>query len=111
MACEECGDLQTHAFRSAEDLVYAVQLAAAEVERGVLRRVRAESLSERQQEALDSAFAASAVPASIRYWFECTVCRDQFELSGDTRDGSGTWTRQERGAGDLAPIDPKGETP
>lgn len=95
MACEECRDLQTHVFRTGDDLVHAVQVAAAEVDRGVLRRIRAEALTARQREALDSAFASSTLPNSIRYWFECTLCGDRFELVGDPAEGSGAWTRAE----------------
>ncbi|MGZ5042341.1 MAG: hypothetical protein ACXWBQ_16490, partial [Usitatibacter sp.] len=61
LRCEECGDLNTHAFRSADDMVHAVQVAAAEVDRGALRRIERESLSASEQEALDSAFASDAL--------------------------------------------------
>src|SRR5258707_13991742 len=39
MSCEECRELSTHAFRSANDLIHALRLATEEVDRGVLRRV------------------------------------------------------------------------
>ena len=93
--CDECGSLVTHVFRTGDDLVHAVQVAAAEVDRGVLRRIRAEDLSNRQREAIESAFASGELPANIRYAFQCTVCGDRFELVGDTAAGSGAWTRAE----------------
>lgn len=94
MACDECRDLNTHQFRSHDDLVHAVQVAAGETERGVLRRIQAESLSEAEREALHSAHEASELPGSIRYRFECTVCGDRFELAGNIAQGSGGWTRE-----------------
>ena len=93
MSCEECRDLGTHAFRSADDLVHAAQVAAAEVDRGVLRRIDGEDRAPRVSEALASAWASSAVPGSIRYRFECTQCGDRFELAGDTQTGTGGWAR------------------
>jgi hypothetical protein len=99
VTCEECRDLQTHEFRSPADLLHAVQVAAAEVDRGVLRRIRVAELTPAEQEALDSAYAASALPGAIRYRFECTVCGDRFDLAGEVEDGSGRWTRQARGEG------------
>lgn len=93
MSCEECRALQSHEFRSADDLVHAVQTAAGEVDRGVLRRVRIEERTHRVSEALDAALAASAVPGQFRYWFECTVCGDGFELIGDTAGETGHWSR------------------
>jgi hypothetical protein len=98
IACEECRDLTTHEFRSADDLLHAVQTAAAEVDRGVLRRVAVPELTTRESEALDSALASQALPDLIRYRFECTQCGDAFELVADTSSGQGAWTRQERPA-------------
>ena len=94
--CEECGDLQTHEFRSPADLLHAVQVAAAEVDRGALCRVHAGDLTLREREALESAFATSAFPDMVRYRFKCTVCGDHFELFADTRNGTGGWTREAR---------------
>ena len=91
--CTECRDLQSHDFRTIDDLVHAVQVAAAEVDRGVLRRIAAPRLTMHEQEALDAALATS-LPQGIRYFFECTQCGDRFELIGDTGTGMGHWARQ-----------------
>lgn len=96
MTCEECRELQTHEFRSPDDLLHALQVAAAEVDRGVLSRVHLTDLSVSEHEALESAFAANAMPDTVRYRFKCAVCGDHFELFADTARGSGGWTRQER---------------
>ena len=93
MPCEECGELQTHEFRSPDDLINAVQVAAAEVDRGVLRRLNVKDLSDSAEQALDSVFAARALPDTLEYRFECTVCGDCFELHADTHHGTGSWTR------------------
>ena len=93
MACDECRDLKTHAFRSAEHLVHAVQTAAYETERGVLRRVQPKEYTVREREAIDSAVHAGEVPGQIEYSFECTVCGDSFRLTGDTSTGEGSWVR------------------
>ena len=98
MTCEECRDLQTHTFRSSDDLVYALQLAAAEVDRGVLVRVNREELTDLEREAMDSVFASEALPDNVRYRFKCSVCGDLFELHGETYSGRGGWTRQEKPA-------------
>jgi hypothetical protein len=71
-----------------------VQVAAAEVDRGVLARVDREELTEFEREALDSVRVSEALPGHLRYRFRCTVCGDLFELHGDTYRGSGGWTRQ-----------------
>ena len=95
MTCEECRELQTHAFRSPADLVHAVQVAAAEVDRGVLVRVDREELTESERQAVDSILASEALPDNVRYRFKCTVCGDLFELLAETYSGSGGWTRKE----------------
>jgi hypothetical protein len=95
MSCEECRELNTHVFRSSDDLVHAVQTAAQELDRGVLRRVDRPALGDAEREALQSAFDAGERPASMSYRFECTTCGDGFELSGDSESGSGAWTRAE----------------
>jgi len=94
MTCEECRELSTHAFRSAEDLIHAVRLAAEEVDRGVLCRIAARNLASNEQEALDSALASGALPGSVRYRFRCVVCGDRFTLSADTGSGLGSWARE-----------------
>ena len=94
MACEECAALATHAFRSAEDLVHAVQTAAAEMDRGVLRRADAAARTLREHEALESAYAARMLPGRLDYRFECTLCGDRFRLEGDPQAGTGSWTRE-----------------
>jgi hypothetical protein len=93
MTCEECGNLQTHGFRGPEDLVHAVQTAAQESDRGVLRRVEWRDLAAHERVALDSAFESGHVPGIIRYRFECTSCGDTFELVADTSSGEGSWRR------------------
>jgi hypothetical protein len=93
MSCDECRDLNAHEFRSPDDLLNAVQVAAAEVDRGVLRRVDVADLTAPEQEALDSVFSTHALPDVVRYRFECSVCGDRFELFADTHHGKGGWTR------------------
>ena len=80
MTCEECRDLQTHTFRSPADLVHALQVAAAEVDRGALARVNSEELTDIERDAMDSVFASEALPDNLRYRFKCSVCGDLFEL-------------------------------
>ena len=94
MACEECRALAAHAFRTVDDLVHAVRLAAEETDRGVLSRIDAEPLSPSEQEALDSSLASGALPNAIRYRFRCNVCGDTFSLTADTRTGEGAWARE-----------------
>lgn len=94
MACDECRELHTHKFRSPEDLLHALQVATAEVDRGALRRMNVEDLDIPEQQALDSILAANVLPDIVNYQFQCTVCGDRFELSADTYHGNGTWTRE-----------------
>lgn len=91
--CEECRELTSHAFRSTDDLVHALRLAAEEVDRGVLSRIAPRELPPAAQEALDTSLASGARPDSIRYRFRCEVCGDCFTLAADTRTGEGGWTR------------------
>lgn len=95
MSCEECRELTTHTFRSVDDLVHAVRLAAEEVERGVLGRITSGTLGSAAQEALDSSLASGALPGSVRYRFRCEVCGDHFTLHADIETGEGGWTRIE----------------
>jgi hypothetical protein len=97
MSCEECRELETHAFRTAEDLIHAIRLAAEEVDRGVLSRLTTHSLAPNEQEALDSSLASGALPNSVSYRFRCVVCGDQFALVADTSSGLGSWTREASG--------------
>ena len=97
MPCDECAELQTHQFRSPDDLLHAIRLAAIEVDRGALSRILAEELSGPEHEALESAFASNALPGVVRYRFKCTVCGDRFELIADTANGAGGWTREGEG--------------
>ena len=97
MTCEECKDLNTHAFRSGDDLVYAAQVAATELDRGVLKRVNHAELSVAEQEALYSAVESGSRPGTLLYQFECTTCGDRFELAGDPEEGTGGWTRVQSG--------------
>jgi len=97
VTCEECRSLNTHDFRSPDDLLHALQVAAAEVDRGVLSRIQANELGVEEQRAMDSIFRSSALPDMVRYRFRCTVCGDRFELRADTARGKGGWMRQEAG--------------
>jgi hypothetical protein len=95
MPCDECRALNDHQFRSIDDMVHAVQTAAQESERGVLRRIGAPTqMGAREQTAVDSAYASGNVPGTIRYRFECTTCGDRFELLADTDRGDGGWRRE-----------------
>ena len=95
MACEECRDLTTHAFRSQADLVHALQVAAAEVDRSVLERVQMTEQTINEQVAIRSALAAGAMPDIVLYRFKCLVCGDAFELFADTYHGGGGWSRND----------------
>lgn len=94
MACDECRELNTHGFRTADDLVHALRLAAEEADRGVLARIDSEPLSPSEQDALDSSLASGALPDAIHYRFRCNVCGDRFMLVADPRTGEGAWTRE-----------------
>jgi hypothetical protein len=94
MSCEECRELATHEFRSAEDLIHAIRLATEEVDRGVLLRVTTRGLAANEQEALDSSLASGALPNKVSYLFRCVVCGDRFALLADTGSGLGSWTRE-----------------
>lgn len=99
VSCEECGELSTHAFRSADDLIHALRLAAEEINRGVLCRVEnSVSSGAAEDEALESALASGASPEVVQYRFRCEVCGDHFSLTADTTHGKGGWTREEHGA-------------
>jgi hypothetical protein len=94
LSCEECRELSTHAFRSADDLIHALRLATEETDRGVLRRVGVERLAGAAQDALDSSLASGALPNSVCYRFQCEVCGDHFTLQADTSTGLGQWVRE-----------------
>jgi len=95
MACDECRDLTTHAFRTPDDLIHALRVAAEEMSRGVLSRVGGEAApGTAEREALDSALASGALPGQLRYRFRCEVCGDRFSLEGDPGRGTGAWTRE-----------------
>ncbi len=93
MACEECRDLETHEFRSPDDLLHALRVAAAEVDRGALRHLRAGDLTLPEQEAMSSILDAHVLPDTVEYRFQCAVCGDRFTLHADTTHGGGGWTR------------------
>jgi hypothetical protein len=95
MPCEECQALNTHRFGSLEDLINALQVAAAEADRGVLRQANERKTTIPEQEALESVFASGALPDNVSYRFSCAVCGDRFELLADTRQGSGAWIRND----------------
>lgn len=107
MPCHECAALNAHDFRSPDDLVHAFQVAAAELDRGVLERLATETRSGPEQDAIDSAFASNELPGHAHYRFRCTTCGDRFELSGDIGRGTGSWTREaaelETGGSDRSP--------
>lgn len=94
MSCDECRELTTHEFRSPDDLIHALRLAAQEMDRGVLSRVGAVAPGRAEQEALESSLSSGALPSTVRYRFRCEVCGDQFTLVGDTKAGGGGWTRE-----------------
>lgn len=106
MSCEECRELSAHAFRTPDDLLHAVRLAAEEVDRGVLARVTGAALESAAQEALDSSLDSGALPNRIRYRFRCTVCGDGFTLEADASTGAGGWARE---AGNSTPTPFSGE--
>jgi hypothetical protein len=94
MPCEECRELRTHRFNSRTDLVNALQVAAGEVDRGVLAPVLvADSIP--VQMAIGSALQSGALPDGVLYRFKCTVCGDRFELAADTYHGNGEWRRND----------------
>jgi hypothetical protein len=95
MSCEECRELTTHRFRDGTDLVNAIRLAAEEVERGVLTRIVTRDRTATEDMAIGSALQAGALPGSVLYRFRCTVCGDDFALTGDTENGSGEWIRND----------------
>jgi len=106
MPCEECRALNTHRFSSHTDLVNALQVAAGELDRGVLALVSAADRSVPEQVAIRSALESGAFPDAVLYRFRCTVCGDAFELAADTSAGSGEWKRNaEQTAGVPAPTE------
>lgn len=95
MACTECAELSTHAFRSADDLIHALRVAAEESNRGVLAPIEErEPPRAAEEEAIYSALDSGALPGAVRYRFRCTTCGDRFTLAADVRSGSGSWSRQ-----------------
>jgi hypothetical protein len=94
MPCEECRELSTHVFRSPDDLVHALRLAAEEMNRGVLARDDGVVLRDSEQEALESSIESGAMPRELGYRFRCTVCGDRFLLTADPGTGEGGWTRE-----------------
>jgi hypothetical protein len=75
--------------------VYALQVAAGEVDRGALEPVRVVEPGITEQMAVRSALFAGALPDIVLYRFRCCVCGDTFELFADTRHGNGGWTRND----------------
>ena len=98
MSCAECSELATHAFRSPDDLIHALRLAAEESNRGVLEPIEERTPRAAEQEAIYSALESGAMPGAVRYRFLCTTCGDRFTLAADMRDGTGSWTREEAAA-------------
>src|SRR4051812_48751888 len=95
MPCEECRELNTHRFKSHTDLVNALQVAAGEVDRGVLAPDSRRDRTIPEEMAISSALQSGALPGVVRYRFKCTVCGDAFELAGDTAEGGGEWKRND----------------
>lgn len=93
MACDECRALTAHEFRGADDMVHAFQVAAAELERGVLRRLDREPQTVAERDAVYSALE-SGLPGYARYRFECTTCGERFELWANVPEGRGGWARE-----------------
>jgi hypothetical protein len=98
MPCEECQELRTHRFRSSTDLVNALQVAAQEVDRGVLAMVvtpkgRSVDRSVAEEEALRSVVEAGALRKDVAYNFKCNICGDGFQLLADASLGTGEWKR------------------
>ncbi len=95
MSCDECRQLSSHVFRSPDDLIDALRVAAEEVDRGVLCRVGDElAAGSAERQALESALASGALPATVRYRFRCELCGDRFTLTADPSCGEGGWTRE-----------------
>lgn len=95
MPCDECRELHTHRFGSRTDLVNALQVAAGEVDRGVLEPIAVVDRTFPEQLAIRSALRAGALPDVVLYRFKCLVCGDRFELSADTHHGNGEWRRND----------------
>ena len=96
MACEECSALIEHEFRSPDDLIHALRVAAEEASRGVLEPLGpGVSPGAAEDEALYSALDSGAMPRSIRYRFRCTTCGDHFTLEADVRAVTGAWRREQ----------------
>ncbi len=95
MSCAECRELSTHTFRSPDDLIHALRLAAEEMNRGVLSRVgETAQPGTAEGDALESGLAIGALPQLVQYRFRCEVCGDHFSLTADMSQGLGGWTRE-----------------
>ena len=95
MPCIECSELSTHAFRSPDDLIHALRVAAEEANRGVLAPIEEKaSAGVAEQEAIYSALESGAMPGAVKYRFRCTTCGDLFTVAADMREGTGSWTRE-----------------
>jgi hypothetical protein len=95
MPCDECRELHTHRLGSRTDLMNALQVAAGEVDRGVLEPVSVGDRTIPEQVAIGSALQAGALPDVVLYRFRCTICGDDFELAADTYHGNGEWRRND----------------
>ena len=95
MPCDECRELHTHRFRSRTDLVNALQVAAGEVDRGVLEPLSVVDRMMPEEVAIRSALQAGALPDVVLYRFKCVLCGDHFELAADTHHGNGEWRRND----------------
>ena len=102
MPCEECRALNTHRFNSHTDLVHALQVAAGEVDRGVLVPVLKTDRTIPEQVAIASALESGMFPDAVLYRFKCTVCGDAFELAADTSLGNGEWKRNDEQSAAVA---------
>ncbi len=76
MSCAECRELSTHTFRSPDDLIHALRLAAEEMNRGVLSRVgETAQPGTAEGDALESGLAIGALPQLVQYRFRWTCPR------------------------------------
>ena len=106
MPCDECRPLVSHAFRTPDDLIHALRLAAEEVNRGVLERDDGVLLRESEREAVESSLASGALPNRVNYQFRCALCGDRFTLEADPQTGEDEMGQAEAAALANAPMSP-----
>ena len=96
MPCAECAGLTAQEFRSPDDLIQVLRVAAEEANRGVLEPLAERAKGVAEEEAIYSALDSGAMPGAVSYRFRCTTCGDVFTLSADMRSGSGSWARESK---------------